>query len=167
MALRSGTTFAGASTWSSRRPPTTRRGASGSTGSRPIPAEGTAPFTGPIISSLELNISVLNAALRGEGTGAATGFRADTVAVAKRDLRAGDLLDGEGGRTVWGRIMPAADSLARQALPIGLAHDVRLTRAVGSGEVVTRDAVALDESDPTVRIRREMERMFASNPEGG
>ena len=116
---------------------------------------------------LELNISVLNAALRGEGTGAATGFRADTVAVAKRDLRAGDLLDGEGGRTVWGRIMPAADSLARQALPIGLAHDVRLTRSVGSGEVVTRDAVALDESDPTVRIRREMERMFASNPEGG
>jgi predicted homoserine dehydrogenase-like protein len=65
---------------------------------------------------LELGISVLSAALRGEPTGAPDGFRADAGAVAKRDLAAGEVLDGEGGATVWGRLMPAADSLARGAL---------------------------------------------------
>jgi predicted homoserine dehydrogenase-like protein len=44
---------------------------------------------------LELNISILSAALRGEATGAPTGFRGDVVATAKRDLRAGEMLDGE------------------------------------------------------------------------
>ncbi len=71
---------------------------------------------------LELNVSVLSAALRGEPTGAPDAFRADVVSVAKRDLRAGEVLDGEGGACVWGRLMPAADSLAVGGLPIGLAR---------------------------------------------
>ena len=110
---------------------------------------------------LELGISVLSAALRGEATGAATGFRGDVVAVAKRDLVAGETLDGEGGYRVWGRLMPAADSLAAGALPLGLAHGVDLTRDVAAGAVVTRADVALDESAEPVRIRAEMERAFA------
>ena len=56
---------------------------------------------------LELNISILSAALRGEATGAPTGFRGDVVATAKRDLRAGEVLDGEGGACVWGKLLPA------------------------------------------------------------
>src|SRR5262249_55326804 len=75
---------------------------------------------------LEPGISVAAAGLRGEPTGAPTGFRGDAVAVAKRDLREGESLDGEGGYTVWGRLMPARDSLASDALPIGLAHGVKL-----------------------------------------
>ena len=110
---------------------------------------------------LELGISVLSAALRGEATGSATGFRGDVAAVAKRDLAAGEVLDGEGGFTVWGRLMPAADSLAAGALPIGLAHGVTLTRAVAEGSAVTYADVALDETVPAVRIRREMEAAFA------
>ena len=47
------------------------------------------------------------------------GFRADVVATAKRDLAAGEMLDGEGGETVWGRLMPAAAALAEDGLPIG------------------------------------------------
>ncbi len=57
---------------------------------------------------LELNMSVLSAALRGEATGCTTGFHGDVVAIAKRDLTAGDVLDGEGGFTVWGKLMPVA-----------------------------------------------------------
>ncbi len=110
---------------------------------------------------LELGISVLSAALRGEATGAATGFRGDVAAVAKRDLKAGETLDGEGGYTVWGRLMPAADSLAAGALPIGLAQGVALTRDVAAGAVVTRADVALDESAEAVKLRTEMERAFA------
>ena len=73
---------------------------------------------------LELNISILSAALRNEPTGQPHGFRGDVAAIAKRDLRAGEMLDGEGGYTVWGKLMPAAASLAAGALPIGLAHRV-------------------------------------------
>jgi predicted homoserine dehydrogenase-like protein len=109
---------------------------------------------------LELGISVASAGLRGEATGSATGFRGDAVATAKRALSAGEKLDGEGGFTVYGRLMPAAESLARGALPIGLAHDVVLQRPVGEGEVVRWRDVAIDETAEAVRIRRDMESIF-------
>jgi predicted homoserine dehydrogenase-like protein len=109
---------------------------------------------------LELSISVLSAALRGEATGQSREFRADVVSVAKRDLRQGEMLDGEGGYTVWGRAMPAADSLRAGALPIGLAHRVALRRGVARGAVLTWDDVAAMDG-PAVAARREMERRFA------
>ena len=106
---------------------------------------------------LELGISVASVALRKEPTGAATGFRADCVATAKRDLRAGETLDGEGGYTVYGRLMPASASLAAGGLPIGLAHKVKLVRDVAAGRPVAWDDVAIDGSSEAARIRREME----------
>jgi predicted homoserine dehydrogenase-like protein len=109
---------------------------------------------------LELGISVASAALRQEPTGAPTGFRGDAVATAKRDLAMGETLDGEGGFTVWGKVMPAADSLARGGLPIGLAHGVKLRRAVKAQTPIGWDAVAIDETSEAVRIRREMEATF-------
>jgi predicted homoserine dehydrogenase-like protein len=112
---------------------------------------------------LELGISVASAALRAEATGAPTGFRADVASVAKRDLAAGETLDGEGGATVWGRVMPAADSLACGALPIGLAHGVKLTRAVAAGNPVTWSDVTVDMNAPAIRLRREMEAAFAAS----
>ena len=107
---------------------------------------------------LELPISVLNAALRGEPTGATRAFRGDAVAVAKRDLSPGEMLDGEGGYTVWGRLMPAAASIARGALPIGLAHGIEVRQAVKAGEVVDLSDVALRDG-PAVELRREAEQM--------
>jgi len=109
---------------------------------------------------LELGISVAAVGLRGESTGAPTGFRGDVVAVAKRDLAAGAILDGEGGYTVWGRLLPARDSLARGGLPIGLAHRVRLTRAVTKGNVVAWSDIAPPETE-AARVRLEMEALFA------
>jgi len=110
---------------------------------------------------LELGISVLSAALRGEATGAPTGFRGDVVATAKRDLAAGEELDGEGGFRVWGKLMPAAESLALGGLPIGLAHGVTLTRPVAAGAPVTWADVALDAGEESYRARRDMEAAFA------
>src|SRR5512139_3227556 len=107
---------------------------------------------------LELGISVASAALRKEATGAATGFRADCVATAKRDLKAGEMLDGEGGYTVYGKLMPASDSLKAGGLPIGLAHKVKLVKDVPAGRPVSWADVAIDEASEAVRIRREMER---------
>ena len=109
---------------------------------------------------LELGISVLSAVLRGEPTGQPQAWQGDVVAVAKRALRAGETLDGEGGYTVWGKLVPAGRSLAAGALPIGLAHHVRLTRAVGAGDIVRWEDVEMPDGE-AVRARRDMERRFA------
>ncbi|MGZ5082228.1 MAG: NAD(P)H-dependent oxidoreductase [Usitatibacter sp.] len=116
---------------------------------------------------LELGVSVASAALRGEATGSATGWRGDCVATAKRALRAGEMLDGEGGYTVWGKLMSAADSSAARALPIGLAHKVKLKRDLAMGATVSWDDVDHDASSQAVQVRREMERMFGAGSESG
>jgi predicted homoserine dehydrogenase-like protein len=109
---------------------------------------------------LELSISVLSAALRREPTGQARAFRGDVAAVAKRHLAAGEMLDGEGGYTVFGKLMPAARSLEMGALPVGLAHRVKVVREIRAGEVVRWADVAMADTE-AVRVRREMERRFA------
>jgi predicted homoserine dehydrogenase-like protein len=109
---------------------------------------------------LELGISAAAAVLRNEATGTADAFRSDVAAVAKRNLAAGEMLDGEGGYTVYGKIMRAEDSLRSGALPIGLAHKVKLNKSVAAGKAVTWSDVAIAEDD-TVKFRREMERLFA------
>ncbi len=109
---------------------------------------------------LELNISILSAALRKQPTGAPICFNADTVAVAKRDLKVGEVLDGEGGYTVWGKLKPAAASIAIRALPIGLASDVTVTRAVKSGEVVTMRDISADTGSQAWQVRAEMLKQF-------
>ncbi|MEN9314352.1 MAG: hypothetical protein RIS35_745 [Pseudomonadota bacterium] len=109
---------------------------------------------------LELGISVASVGLRGEATGAPTDWLADVVATAKRDLQPGELLDGEGGHTVYGRLMPAVDSLAIGGLPLGLAHGVKLRRAIPAGTPVRWKDVEFDREATAVRFRREMEKVF-------
>ncbi|MDA9052774.1 Gfo/Idh/MocA family oxidoreductase [Planktomarina temperata] len=94
---------------------------------------------------LELSVSVLSAALRKEPTGCTRAMCGTVASVAKRDLKAGEVLDGEGGYTVWGKALPIA--AAGRALPIGLAHNVTLTRDVAQGQVVMMDGVDM-RNDP-------------------
>jgi predicted homoserine dehydrogenase-like protein len=110
---------------------------------------------------LELGITVASVGLRREPTGAATAWNGDVVATAKRALKAGEVLDGEGGFTVYGKLMPAKDSLAIGGLPLGLAHHVKLKRTVAAGQPVRWDDVAIDTDDAAVRFRREMELALA------
>jgi predicted homoserine dehydrogenase-like protein len=110
---------------------------------------------------LEVGISVATVGLRGEATGSATCFNADVIATAKRDLKPGETLDGEGGYTVWGKLFPAQKSLLIGGLPLGLAHNVRLARAVRQGQSLTWADVVIDETLPAYRTRREMEALFA------
>ena len=102
---------------------------------------------------LELNISILSAALLGQPTGSTRAFTGDVVATAKRDLKAGEMLDGEGGFTVWGKLYPAARSAAMNALPIGLAHHVRLTANVSAGSPICWHHVEIDQTSAAVRLR--------------
>jgi predicted homoserine dehydrogenase-like protein len=110
---------------------------------------------------LEAGISVASVGLRREPTGCATGFRADAVATAKRNLKAGEILDGEGGYTVRGKLMPAAESLALGALPLGLAHKVKMLGPVAAGQTLRWSDVAIDATCEAVKFRREMESQFA------
>jgi predicted homoserine dehydrogenase-like protein len=110
---------------------------------------------------LELSISVLSAALRGEPTGSSREWRGDVATVAKRALKAGETLDGEGGYTVWGKLVPAGRSLAEGALPIGLAHNVSLKNDVAQGAIVKWSDVEIDGEVQAVKIRREAEAMGA------
>src|ERR1700741_691618 len=105
---------------------------------------------------LELNISILSAALRKEPTGQPHGFRGDVAAVAKKNLRAGEMLDGEGGYTVWGKLMPASESLRTGALPIGLAHRVKLKNDIAHGGLVRWSDVDVDEANDTIKTRKAM-----------
>jgi predicted homoserine dehydrogenase-like protein len=109
---------------------------------------------------LEVGISVASVGLRGEPTGCATGFRADAIATAKRALRPGEMLDGEGGYTVVGKLMPAQDSLAQGCLPLGLAHGWKVLKPVAAGQPVRWSDVAVDGNVSAVKLRREMERTF-------
>ena len=107
---------------------------------------------------LETSISVLSAVLRHEPTGCSKEFRGDAVATAKRDLKPGEFLDGEGGFAVWANAIPATKSLAVGALPIGLAHNVKLIRPVAKDTIVTFDDVVIERDLDVLALRKEMER---------
>jgi len=109
---------------------------------------------------MELGISVASAACRNEPTGMPVCFNSDVVATAKRDLKAGEVLDGEGGFMVWGRQMPAAASLAVNGLPLGLATGVSLKRDIQAGERLSWGDVDLDDNSQAVKLRREMEACY-------
>ncbi len=111
---------------------------------------------------LEVGVSVASVALRGEATGVATCWNADVVATAKKDLAPGEMLDGEGGYTVWGKLLPAQTSAQVGGLPLGLAHDVKVVRPVRKGQSLTWADVAMDTATRAFRIRKEMEDMFAA-----
>ena len=109
---------------------------------------------------LEVGMSVASVALRQEATGVAHCWNADVVATAKRDLKPGEILDGEGGYTVWGKLLPAQKSLAMGGLPLGLAHDIKVIRPVQKGQSLCWDDVAVDTSTHAYKIRQELERRF-------
>ena len=109
---------------------------------------------------LELGTSIASIACRQEATGSTMGFHGDVAACAKRALKAGEKLDGEGGYTVYGKVMPAADSLKLGALPIGLAHHVTLKNDVAAGHPVRWVDIEIDKTKEAVRVRLEMETLF-------
>ena len=114
---------------------------------------------------LELNTSIFSAALLNQPTGSTLDFHADVVATSKRHLHAGEILDGEGGSTVWGKLYPAERSLAIGGLPIGLAHQLTLKNDIKKGDAITWDDVNFENLPShishAVDVRRNMESEFS------
>jgi predicted homoserine dehydrogenase-like protein len=110
---------------------------------------------------LELGMSVASVGLRGEPTGAATCFNADVPAIAKADLGAGSMLDGEGGFTIYGGVRPAAMSVANRYLPLGLANHVKLVRPVKKDQPITLDDVEIETTSTAYKLRKKTVAMLA------
>ena len=111
---------------------------------------------------MELNISVFSAALLNQPTGQTKTFAGDVVATAKRYLQKGEVLDGEGGSTVWGKLIPSKTSLSIGALPIGLAHDIKLNKNINEDQIINWDDVDFNIKDETINYRKQMEKDFKS-----
>ena len=109
---------------------------------------------------LELGLSVGSVGIRKEATGTSKEFRSDVVAVSKKAMKAGDMLDGEGGYCVAGQLRPSRISVPMRALPLGLTGDIRLIRDVAIDTVLSYDDVAIDESLNAVKLRRECEALI-------
>ncbi len=112
---------------------------------------------------LELGVSVASTVLRREPTGSAKSFIGDVAAIAKKDLKAGDILDGEGGYTVFGRLVQAAQSLAGSYLPMGLTGNARVIRPVAKDSTLTYADVALDEGAFAYSLRKSMEKFYVEH----
>ncbi|MFC7739407.1 NAD(P)H-dependent oxidoreductase [Roseomonas sp. GCM10028921] len=109
---------------------------------------------------LELGTSVASIATRDEPTGSTNDWRGDVIAVSKRALRPGDMLDGEGGYTVYGKLVPAEASLAIGAVPIGLAHGMTLRNPVPANQPIRWSDVTYDAGAQAIAFRLEMEALF-------
>ena len=109
---------------------------------------------------LELGISVCNVGLRRESTGVSREFRADVVAVAKKDLKVGEVLDGEGGYCGAGQLRPSKISVPMKALPLGLTGEARMIKDVATDTILTYDDVKIDEKLLAFKLRKECEAMI-------
>ena len=109
---------------------------------------------------MELNISVFSAALLNQATGQTKKFTGDVVSITKKKLKKGEILDGEGGATVWGKLVPSKLSLSMEALPIGLAHGIKLKNEIEENKIITWNDVDFSSNDPAISYRRKMEKDF-------
>ena len=105
---------------------------------------------------LELGPSIAAAALDGRPTGCPGEHLAEVVACTKTDLVAGQVIDGEGGYCVWGRLTTADAAVRGSLVPLGLLEGARLVRDVPRGAAITSDDIELDGDPLVLELRNEM-----------
>ena len=86
---------------------------------------------------------------------------AETIAVAKKDMKAGEMLDGIGGYTIRGTFMAASEADRQNALPMGLVDKkTQLVHDKKAGEVITYDDVVLNNDNLIVQLRKLQDELF-------
>jgi predicted homoserine dehydrogenase-like protein len=115
-----------------------------------------------VLVHYEAPLSAAAAALYQEATIAPRGApTAEVASYAKRELKAGERLDGIGGFHCYGLITPAVQAHAEGMLPIGLADYARLTHDIAKDGPITRDAVVFEEDNLAIDLRRQQDALFA------
>ena len=107
---------------------------------------------------LELGLSVANVGIRKEPTGVATDFLSDVVSIAKRDLKIGEILDGEGGYTVSGDIRPSIISVRQRALPLGLTAGAKMLKDVKANSIIRYDDISIEHQSNAYKLRKILEK---------
>ncbi|MGV8876267.1 MAG: NAD(P)H-dependent oxidoreductase [Rhodoglobus sp.] len=115
------------------------------------------------LASVEAVLSIGEVIIDRQPSLAPVAWNADVSAMAKRDLKAGEKIDGIGGEHVYGDAVPAAEAKAGRELPIGLASAGTLIRDVAKGTAITYDDVALDETKTIVILRKLQDALLADN----
>ena len=111
--------------------------------------------------SVETPNSVAQAVLRGEPTGAPEGAPvAGLITCAKRDLRAGEVLDGGGGYTVYALIERAEIIGAEGLVPFGFAYGARLEEPVKKGGAIRWSQVEVPQDSFLLKLYRLQEAAF-------
>jgi predicted homoserine dehydrogenase-like protein len=106
--------------------------------------------------------TIARAVLFNDATIAAAGPPScEVIAMTKRDLRAGERLDGVGGFTCYGTIENASVSLRDDLLPIGLAEGCRLRHGVAKDKALSYADVDLPDGRFSDRLRAEQNMYFA------
>ena len=114
------------------------------------------------LACVEVPMSVARAVIQGRPTGDLHGgMVAELIAVAKRDLKPGDELDGAGGNTVYGLSERYRVAREERLLPFGFAYDGRLIRAVARDQALSWDDVKTERSGFLYELRQEQDRLFA------
>lgn len=114
------------------------------------------------LTSIETPLSAARACIYHEPTIVPKGAPvSETVAVAKKDLKAGEYLDSIGGYTVYGVIDTFENAKKDNALPIGLVSPkVKVKTDIKKGETLTYDAVELDENSLILQLRKLQDMTF-------
>ena len=114
------------------------------------------------LCSLETPLSAAKAVIDHEATIAPMGgLVSEVITIAKKDLKAGENLDGIGGYTVYGSVEVYETAKEMNALPVGLiTKKTKLVKDVKKGEVITYDMVELDESSFILQLRRVQDKLF-------
>ena len=113
------------------------------------------------LTSLETPVSIAKAVLRRETTLATDSLpSAETVAVAKKPLRSGEVIDGLGGFCVYGVIEKATIARRENLAPLGLLTGARLTSDLEAGACLTYDDLEFNESLDIIRLRREQDALM-------
>jgi len=116
------------------------------------------------LASVEAPLSVAQAVLDRTPSLAPVAWNAEVLAVAKRDLAKGELLDGIGGETVYGVTDSASQAQDGGHVPLGLAAGARVLRDVPAGTVLTSADVAVDETTTIASLRRLQDRLLRGEP---
>lgn len=116
------------------------------------------------LANMETTLSAARAVIYGEATLAPKGPpTAETLAIAKRDLQPGEVLDGIGGYTVYAGIDNAETAREEGLLPLGLIEGARMKVAVRAGTPLKYEDVELDERSVIVHLRRLQDALVYGN----
>ena len=103
---------------------------------------------------LELAQSIYSIALDKKATGQTKYYNADVISVAKKDLKVGDILDGEGGFAVRGRLFSSQESIKNNYLPLGLTEGAILKKKINKDQYIKFDDVEINWKEEILTARK-------------